>query len=125
MRYNTGVRILPAYEFSPGTIGHILLGYSYGKFKISDNGVYGYINTAIYKQVQYISGRAFADLYIQLGGKIILHSRDFSRHLQEGEQKHSLLKKRLNELALFLGVDPCRVFGGLDVHASYDAMLMR
>ena len=47
MRYNTGVRILPGYAFSPGTIGHLLLGYSYGKFNIKDNGNYGYIDKGI------------------------------------------------------------------------------
>ena len=47
MRYEAGVRILPGYVFSPGTIGHVLLGYSYGKFNINDNGNYGFINTGI------------------------------------------------------------------------------
>lgn len=47
MRYNTGVRIIPGYEFSPSTIVHIILGYSYGKFNISDNGNYGFINKGL------------------------------------------------------------------------------
>lgn len=47
MRYNTGVRVLPGYEFSPGTIGHVLLGYSYGQLHINDNGDYGYIDRNI------------------------------------------------------------------------------
>lgn len=44
MQYNMGLRLLPAYEFSPGNSGHILLGYSYGRFTIQDDGNYGYIN---------------------------------------------------------------------------------
>lgn len=44
MRYNTGVRVLPGYAFSPDTIGHVLLGYSYAKFHLNDNGNYGFIN---------------------------------------------------------------------------------
>lgn len=44
MRYNTGLRILPAYEFTPGTEAHIILGYSYGNFNVSDNGNYGIIH---------------------------------------------------------------------------------
>lgn len=44
MRYNAGVRILPGYELTPRTEGHLILGYSYGKFNISDNGNYGIIN---------------------------------------------------------------------------------
>ena len=44
MNYNTGLRILPGYEFSPGTVGYLLLGYSYGNFSIKDTGDYGFIN---------------------------------------------------------------------------------
>ncbi len=44
MRYNTGLRILPAYAFSPSTSGHLILGYASGSFKINDNGNYGIIN---------------------------------------------------------------------------------
>lgn len=47
MRYNTGIRLLPGYEFSPDTVGHVLLGYSYGKFNIRDTGDYGFINTGL------------------------------------------------------------------------------
>lgn len=47
MRYDAGVRILPGYEFTPGTVGHVLLGYAYGKFNIKDNGDYGYIDKGI------------------------------------------------------------------------------
>ncbi|MGC1182653.1 hypothetical protein [Legionella sp.] len=47
MRYSTGFRLLPGFEFVPGTIGHIVLGYSYGKFNIKDSGNYGYINSSI------------------------------------------------------------------------------
>ncbi len=47
MKYNTGARVLPGYEFSPGTVGHILLGYSYGKFNIKDNGDYGFIDKGL------------------------------------------------------------------------------
>ena len=44
MRYNAGIRGLPTYEFTPQTAGHLILGYSYGKFSIRDNGNYGYVN---------------------------------------------------------------------------------
>ena len=47
MRYTAGVRLLPGYEFSPATIGHLMLGYSYGSFNIKDNGDYGFINTGL------------------------------------------------------------------------------
>lgn len=45
MYYNTGLRLLPGYEFTPRTIGHLIIGYSYAKFAIKDNGNYGTINT--------------------------------------------------------------------------------
>lgn len=44
MRYNAGIRLLPGYEFTPGTVGHVIIGYSYAQFKINDNGNYGIIN---------------------------------------------------------------------------------
>lgn len=44
MRYNMGIRALPTYDFTPQTAGHLILGYSYGKFNIHDNGNYGLIN---------------------------------------------------------------------------------
>ncbi|MDP3704345.1 MAG: outer membrane beta-barrel protein [Legionellaceae bacterium] len=47
MRYNAGVRLLPGYEFSPSTVGHVLLGYSYGKFNLKDTGNYGLIDTGL------------------------------------------------------------------------------
>lgn len=43
-RYTVGFHLLPGYEFNPGTVGHVLLGYAYNKFNISDNGNYGFIN---------------------------------------------------------------------------------
>lgn len=43
-RYNGGIRLLPGYEFNPGTIGHLILGYSNARFNVQDNGTYGYIN---------------------------------------------------------------------------------
>jgi opacity protein-like surface antigen len=43
--YDLGVRVLPKYAFTPTTTGHVILGYTNGRFAISDNGVYGYINT--------------------------------------------------------------------------------
>ncbi|MDP3704346.1 MAG: hypothetical protein Q8R24_00365 [Legionellaceae bacterium] len=43
--YDIGVRVLPGYAFTPATTGHIILGYTNGKFNISDNGVYGYVDT--------------------------------------------------------------------------------
>lgn len=47
MRYDAGIRLLPGYEFSPGTIGHILLGYAHGNMNIKDDGNYGYIDRGI------------------------------------------------------------------------------
>lgn len=44
--YDIGVRFVPEYAFTPATAGHIILGYTNGKFNISDNGVYGYIDTS-------------------------------------------------------------------------------
>ncbi len=44
-RYNVGVRILPAYQFTPDTDGHVIIGYSNAKFKHLDNGTYGYLDT--------------------------------------------------------------------------------
>jgi len=44
MRYNTGLRILPGYEFTPDTKGHLILAWSIGNFKIDDNGNYGIVN---------------------------------------------------------------------------------
>jgi opacity protein-like surface antigen len=42
-RYNTGVRILPGYEFVPGANGHIILGYSNARYKLTDDGAYGFV----------------------------------------------------------------------------------
>ena len=47
--YDLGVRVLPEYAFTPMTTGHVILGYTNGRFNISDNGVYGYINTSYNK----------------------------------------------------------------------------
>lgn len=44
-RYNLGVRILPGYQFTPDTDGHIIIGYSNAKFKHLDNGTYGFLDT--------------------------------------------------------------------------------
>lgn len=44
--YNVGVRLLPAYAFTPYTFGHLILGYANGRFRIKDNGVYGFINSS-------------------------------------------------------------------------------
>lgn len=49
MHYNFGVRLLPAYEFTPDTEGHIVLGYSNARFNINDNGNYGIINKTFSK----------------------------------------------------------------------------
>lgn len=47
--YDLGVRVLPKYAFTPMTSGHVILGYTNGKFNISDNGVYGLIKTGYNK----------------------------------------------------------------------------
>ena len=44
MRYELGVRLLPAYMFSPCTSVHMILGYADGNFAINDDGDFGYIN---------------------------------------------------------------------------------
>lgn len=49
MRYDLGVRVLPGYELSPGTVGHVLLGYANGKFHIQDNGDFGVVNQSFSK----------------------------------------------------------------------------
>ncbi len=48
-RYSFGVRALPGYEFLPGAVGHVILGYNNTQFKIHDNGAYGYINESMHK----------------------------------------------------------------------------
>lgn len=45
MGNNLGLRLLPGYEFTPGTLGHVILGYSSAKFEINDNGNYGIVNS--------------------------------------------------------------------------------
>jgi opacity protein-like surface antigen len=45
MYYNFGFRLLPGYEFTPGTIWHLILGYSNAEFNINDNGNYGIIDS--------------------------------------------------------------------------------
>jgi opacity protein-like surface antigen len=47
--YNFGIRLLPEYVFSQATVGHIILGYVNGRFRIQDNGVYGIINTTYHQ----------------------------------------------------------------------------
>ena len=49
MHYNLGLRMLPGYEFTAGTVVHAILGYSYGSFHVKDNGDYGIINTQFSK----------------------------------------------------------------------------
>ena len=48
-RYNAGVRLLPGWALSPGTIGHLLLGYANLQLTLQDNGNYGYINQNLNK----------------------------------------------------------------------------
>src|SRR3990167_2261668 len=43
--YNMGIRLLPAYVFTAETTGHFIVGYTNGRFKIKDNGVYGMVNS--------------------------------------------------------------------------------
>ncbi len=38
LRYNWGVRVLPGYEFSEGTVAHLVLAYSDAYFNESDTG---------------------------------------------------------------------------------------
>ncbi len=45
IRRNGGVRLLPGYEFTPGTIAHVIVGYSYATFNANDNGDYGLLST--------------------------------------------------------------------------------
>jgi hypothetical protein len=40
LRYNWGVRAIPGYEFSEGTVAHIILGYSKGYFSYSNTSTY-------------------------------------------------------------------------------------
>lgn len=47
--YNAGLRLLPAYQFQPGIFGHLILGWAYTHFNISDNGRNGIINTSFGK----------------------------------------------------------------------------
>ncbi|MGC1182654.1 hypothetical protein [Legionella sp.] len=58
--YDLGVRVLPQYIFTPNTSGHIVLGYTNGKFNIFDNGVYGYINTG-YNKSGFQTGLGFTN----------------------------------------------------------------
>lgn len=48
-RYSLGVRVLPGYEFLPGAVGHVILGYSNTQFKIQDNGAYGFLTETMHK----------------------------------------------------------------------------
>lgn len=57
--YDLGVRVLPEYTFTPATTGHVILGYTNGKFHIADNGVYGYINTG-YNKSGFQTGLGFS-----------------------------------------------------------------
>ena len=43
-RYNFGGRVLPGYQFSDKTEGHLILGYTLGGFKLKDSGVYGHVS---------------------------------------------------------------------------------
>jgi len=43
-RYTYGLRILPGYEITPDTTGHIILGYARGNFKITNNGKFNNIS---------------------------------------------------------------------------------
>lgn len=48
-RYNLGARLLPGYSLDERSTGHLLLGYTYAKFNVMDNGNYGYIDQNFYK----------------------------------------------------------------------------
>ncbi len=48
-RYNWGVRVLPKYLFTSNTDGHLLIGYTQAHFNLSDNGVYGLLNSNLNK----------------------------------------------------------------------------
>lgn len=47
--YNFGLRLLPAYAFTPCTLGYLIFGYANGQFKINDNGVYGIVNNTFHQ----------------------------------------------------------------------------
>lgn len=49
MRYNAGIRILPGYQYTTDTEGHLILGYSNARFSNIDNGTYGYLDTQFNK----------------------------------------------------------------------------
>lgn len=57
MRDNYGIRLLPGFALTPGTVGHLIVGYSYGKFSINDNGNYGIVGTQFNKSgIQFGAG---------------------------------------------------------------------
>lgn len=43
--YSLGLRLLPGYEWTCGTVVHAILGYASGKFKVKDDGDFGLVNT--------------------------------------------------------------------------------
>lgn len=68
--YLLGFRILPKFAFTGITSGHVLLGYTNGQFNISDNGVYGYINTH-YNKSGFQTGLGITtDLYTNLSVRL-------------------------------------------------------
>lgn len=73
MRYNAGLRGMPTYEFTPHTAGHLILGYSYGKFSIRDTGNYGLVNKMFGQNgIQYGVGmETFLAKWLLLRGDII------------------------------------------------------
>ncbi len=48
-KYNAGIRVLPGIEFNPGSVFHVVVGYSNTTFDIKDNGAFGYMDTSVNK----------------------------------------------------------------------------
>ena len=46
-RYNLAPRVLPGFLFYDKVVGHIIIGYTNGNFKIEDTGVHGFINKTV------------------------------------------------------------------------------
>lgn len=61
-RYDVGVRVLPEYFFTPKTAAHVILGYTNGRFHITDNGVYGFIDAGVNKS-GFQTGLGFSTAY--------------------------------------------------------------
>lgn len=83
-RYNIGVRVLTEYVFTPCTVGHFIVGYVNGRFRIQDNGVYGYVKSAYRRNGFQLGAGLTTTLTDQMFVRVDALYNSYSSHTSKG-----------------------------------------